>query len=699
MFLCAKPVWIAGKAKEMNIQAAIRTRVAACDALSLHIAGTAFYRLFVNGDFVAAGPARAAEGYLREDVIPLTYREGQELEIEIEAIGYFCGSLAAVRAPSCIMAELRQGDRVLQYTGRDFEGFLPGTHLQKVERYSVQRHFSEVWDFRENREVPATLEISKESYKILPRVAPYPVYDELSLNTAYRVGTFQFDETLPYKGNKYSWRSVPKEWGVYEKDEVVSRPCKWLQRQKQTVTGQEQPLPVVLEQGQYAIVDFERIEAGFLKMEWEALRESDVVVGFTELYLGEEFQFTQMNAQNVLEYFLPAGDKRTVQSFEAYTFRYAIIMVKEGSIRLNGFGAVTYMSDTRNVPELPYENETQAAIGRAAIRNFAHNALDFYMDCPSRERAGWLADGYFTAQAEFAMTGKTQIEDAFLENYRMFPNRRGEIPKGALPETYPSDIVPGGTFIPQFNLWYILQVEKYVFERGNAEKKEDFRDSIYGVLEFFRGYENSDGLVENLPSWNFIEWSGANDWCQDVNYPTNFLYSAALQAAAHLYEDEALVNRSEKVRQETLRQSFNGKYFLDHSVRDEKGNLQRQPHSSEVCQYYALLFGGIDPHAPEYAYLIHLMCDVFKLDREGAVPEIIEINVFPGLLLRMDALMKLGKYDLVLSTVEDFFGKMEPYTGTLWEYRQFKGSYDHGFSSIAYKVMKEAFEKKKNLTS
>ena len=694
MFLKAKPVWIAGQAEEMNIQAAIRTRVAACDALCLHIAGTAFYRLFVNGEFVAAGPARAAEGYLREDVIALSYPEGQELNIEIEAIGYYCGSLASVKAPSCIMAELRCGDRVLQYTGRDFEGFLPGTHLQKVERYSVQRHFSEVWDFRENLEVPGKLVPAKEHYDILPRVAPYPIYETLSVDTAHRVGTFTFDETLPYKENKYSWKSVPKVWGVYEKDEVVSRPTMWLQRQKQTVTAKDLPLPVALEEGQYAILDFGRIEAGFLTLELESQDESDVVVGFTELYLGEEFQFTQMNAQNVLEYFLPAGDDRWVQSFEPYTFRYAIVMAKKGSVRLKQFGAVTYMTDTRHVPELPYENEVQAAIGRAAVRNFSHNAMDLYMDCPSRERAGWLADGYFTSQAEYAMTGKTQVEDAFLENYRMFPNLRGEIPQGALPETYPSDIVPGGTFIPQFDLWYILEVEQYIFDRGNREKKELFRDSVLGVLDFFRRYENSDGLVENLPSWNFVEWSTANDWCQDVNYPTNFLYAAALEAAYHLYGGACHKARSEAVRRETIRQSFNGKYFQDHSVRNEAGQLELQGHASEVCQYYALLFGGIDMDAPEYAFLKHLITDVFALDRKGRMEEIIEINVFPGLFLRMDALMKLGKYDLVLSTVEDFFGKMEPYTGTLWEYRQFKGSYDHGFSSVAYAVMKKAYEKK-----
>ena len=40
--------------------------------------------------------------------------------------------------------------------------------------------------------------------------------------------------------------------------------------------------------------------------------------------------------------------------------------------------------------------------------------------------------------------------------------------------------------------------------------------------------------------------------------------------------------------------------------------------------------------------------------------------------------------------VKGFFGTMEEYTGTLWEYRQFEGSYDHGFASYALVVIKEA---------
>ena len=38
-----------------------------------------------------------------------------------------------------------------------------------------------------------------------------------------------------------------------------------------------------------------------------------------------------------------------------------------------------------------------------AIRTFAHNAVDLYSDCPSRERAGWLCDSYFSAKTEYCL--------------------------------------------------------------------------------------------------------------------------------------------------------------------------------------------------------------------------------------------------------------------------------------------------------
>jgi hypothetical protein len=84
-------------------------------------------------------------------------------------------------------------------------------------------------------------------------------------------------------------------------------------------------------------------------------------------------------------------------------------------------------------------------------------------------------------------------------------------------------------------MWYILEVEEFLADRAKGETKEDFFASISGVLGFLSQYENADGLLENLPSWNFVEWSDANTWTQNVNYPTNFLYSEALMAGYRLY--------------------------------------------------------------------------------------------------------------------------------------------------------------------
>ena len=112
--------------------------------------------------------------------------------------------------------------------------------------------------------------------------------------------------------------------------------------------------------------------------------------------------------------------------------------------------------------------------------------------------------------------------------------------------------------------------------------------------------------------------------------------------------------------------------------------------SSEAGQYYAVLFGGIDINSEKFRALKTLITDVFAPDRGGKMPEIMEVNAFIGAYLRLEALIKMGEYELLLRDVKGFFGNMEQYTGTLWEYRQFRGSCDHGFASYAMVAIQEA---------
>ena len=107
----------------------------------------------------------------------------------------------------------------------------------------------------------------------------------------------------------------------------------------------------------------------------------------------------------------------------------------------------------------------------AAVRTFCHNVLDIYMDCPSRERAGWLCDSYFTGKTEHFLFGTTFVEDAFLENYRLYKNDDGMIPEGSLPMCFPSDIKDNGEMIPQWTMWYVLEVEDYLTNRNTAAEQ------------------------------------------------------------------------------------------------------------------------------------------------------------------------------------------------------------------------------------
>ena len=86
------------------------------------------------------------------------------------------------------------------------------------------------------------------------------------------------------------------------------------------------------------------------------------------------------------------------------------------------------------------------------------------MDCPSRERAGWLCDSFFTSRTEYALTGRSTVEHAFLDNFLM-PERFEFLPDGMLPMCYPADH-NDRTFIPN---WAIKKMR----EIGNVELPQE----------------------------------------------------------------------------------------------------------------------------------------------------------------------------------------------------------------------------------
>jgi hypothetical protein len=75
MFKLAKPIFPKGMNKDMNVFAAFCGKVDSLKNAKISLTAYTFYQIYVNGKFVAYGPARTAKGYARVDVM-LDRRDG-----------------------------------------------------------------------------------------------------------------------------------------------------------------------------------------------------------------------------------------------------------------------------------------------------------------------------------------------------------------------------------------------------------------------------------------------------------------------------------------------------------------------------------------------------------------------------------------------------------------------------------------------
>jgi alpha-L-rhamnosidase len=675
----AVPVWPRGLLDEMNLAVGFRTRVPLGRRATIRVATSGVYRLFADGRFLGFGPARTAHGHARVDEWSVQPGEGTA-QILLEVVAPNINSYYVPQAPGFLQAEVRSDGDVVAWTGRDFEAFLLPERIRRVERYSVARTFSEAYRldtrsfaYRTDSEAPERipLEICPQA-QLLPRRVAYPAFEIawpvgiVSAGSANTVepASYHRDWTLDCIG--------PDLLGFAEADlEVI--PSLDIQR---FVFREDDSVPTVassLVAGRYVIHDFGCVLAGFIGLRARVSPGTTIYLLVDEILSDGDVDWKRLRCNNVLPLNC-SGGSFAFESMEPYAFRYLKVFVAAGEATELSLSIRRYEN-----PEAVLPREVEGPVNRllqAALATFRPNAVDLYTDCPSRERAGWLCDSFFLGRAERLFTGDSRVEKAFLENYRL--HRTDNLPAGMLPMCYPADH-PNGKFIPNWALWYVLQLEEYLARTSDEEEVLLHQPLVNGVLEWFVKYENEYGLLEALPGWIFVEWSMANEFVQDVNFPTNMLYAAALDAAGRLQADPSLGLRAARIRRSIQDLAFDGRWFSDNALRED-GVLLVTANRTEVCQYYALYFGVGEGDLAEELWS--------RLRTRGAweTPastenELHPANALNGMLLRFELLHRRGLREQMLHEALDFYLPMAERTGTLWEHHDTSASCCHGFAS------------------
>ncbi len=634
-FSKAAPVWISGQQVDKNVTASFRTVIQGnnvTDAI-LRLTASCDYRAWVNGEFLGHGPCVAGFGYFRVDEhnIGKMLKPGDNI-IAIEVAGYNIDNYYLPNQPSFLQAEITSSGKILAATASRqpviggktgmFEAAVFGQRSQEVPKYSFQRTNVEV-------------------YKLTPSYNAWMIDAKSEFKRA----------ALEQTDNK---RLIARR---------VMYPDYTIRKYTQAMDK--------------GIYKFECNSTGFIGAKVQVNTPSKVTFTWDEILMENDVNIRRLGCNSTLTYELQPG-QYTLESFEPYTLQYLKVQT-EGDCKVSDCYIRQYVNSDVARASFACNDERLNTIFKAAVETFKQNALDIFMDCPSRERAGWLCDSYFTSRVAFNLSGNTLIETNFIENF-LLPEKFRYIPEGMLPMCYPSDH-PNGNFIPNWAMWFVLELEEYAQRSGDRKMVQELQPKVMALLDYFRKFENEDGLLENLEKWIFVEWSKANEFVNGVNYPSNMLYAKTLEVAGKLYNQPALTAKAGRIHEAIRKQSFDGTFFIDNAIREDGRLVAQKNNRTETCQYYAFFLSTATPESHPSLWKILLNDFGPKRKTTKAYSEIYPSNAFIGNYLRLEMLARYGHVKQLLNESIDEYLYMANLTGTLWENITTVASCNHGFAS------------------
>jgi hypothetical protein len=202
------------------------------------------------------------------------------------------------------------------------------------------------------------------------------------------------------------------------------------------------------------------------------------------------------------------GTHRVFRPLWWRTWRYLELVVDTGAEPLT-------INDLRGVfTGYPFERRAQLNTGSSEIdkildigwRTARLCAHETYMDCPYYEQLQYVGDTRIQALVSLYMTG----DDRLMRNAiaQLNESRTAE---GATYSRAPSRLQQ---YIPPFSLWWIGMVHDYWMYRDDPQFVREMLPGVRQVLTFFGRYQKPDGLLGQVPWWNFADWVPA--WREGV---------------------------------------------------------------------------------------------------------------------------------------------------------------------------------------
>ncbi len=706
----AQPIFLQGLEWQYNVQAGFRrdfTVQQLPGAAQVAIAARSFYRLYINGSVAMHGPARTAHGYARVDVVdvlPYLQTGVNTVAVELTAgVGVQGGySNDCTCESSMLLAELWLDGVCALATDTDWDAI----HLTQREAYSERishcRQSAEVYrldaDYTAWRTGPLDAVQAHPWQKAALCTAPHPAMlsRPMPLPTLEKQGRAK----LVWAGQAHIDRTVPCAAPWYERS-YADHYAKLTQRPSfdyvQTV---EQPLPqgaAVHPLGSdgiavtgmpagstfAAMFDLGRPLLGFIGLTVSCEQPCTLDIVHMEAVAEYDNKAETLGGANpVTRLHLPAGSWQFL-TMEPALLRYARLYFR--GVNGNGPGRCTvqdlhvreYAYPDRPLASFRCSDEDLNRLFEASYQTMRLNTLDIFMDCPDRERGGWLCDSLWTARAAALLLGDHSVERAHIENFLLAPYGDGVgAANNFFPEVYPASKLPRSPAITTWSFWLMLELAEYVERSGDLAFALTHQKRVEDFVTGAARYVGPCGLLQDMP-YIFIDWSQSNSTenTQPISTAANALYAYMLQRLGQLYHRPEWTAAGEKVRG-ILRGALRAEgeptytdrpYFPDTLHPAADGSLRPGGSYTEACQYTVLwseLFSKEEIPSIARSVLYNMGPAPLKTHD----PMVGTAQIFIGLCIRCALLAKWDQPELLLRELRALYlPQLTEGPGTLWE--------------------------------
>lgn len=704
-FVKAKPVWGIDLINQYSQFLGFHTRIElekeTKETIMFHIAARSYYRLFLNGKMVANGPARTAKGYSRVDVITVKAQGIVNVAIEVAAIdkaGKYCND--CTMEPGMLTAEIVNADgMVLAATGDNtwrYEELLYRKSM--VETMSHSRGIVECcqmtmesinWQMGKTDHLKCPVAL-QEHIEFLERRSPYPDYHAIKMGGLQEIsdmvpdpnGTAGFVYELA-KDFNHDWYEMIPEENCF----IVS-----LRKEKETCftgkiaefrreTDQRRCYRILAGKNDCSLMwGIEKSELGFIEFEIEV--EHDCIV---DVINSDHLHLTGIMKSNtyVSRYELEKG-KYHIITFEPKLVRYIkFILRSEGAIVVTAPEIMDYSYPDNQSTFFECNDGDLNRIYEGARRTLRLSTLDIFMDCPQRERGGWLCDSQFSAYAAYQLFGDSNVEKDFIENFMLTDGQA--MWHGFFPEVYPGS-KPDSTDvgIANWSFWLMTQLYAYYMRTGDRDFVDECRKRVEQFIEgmlLLRGEQS--GLIEGMKSM-FVDWSLSNRSfaLEPISVPINCLAVCLLENMAELYQREDWKQSADVMRSIILKMDNTVGVFGGggDGAKIVKGQLTRTDCQTESGVALELWSGF---HREDKNYISNFVNTMGVAPKFRSNPNVGKSNLFIGLMIRFDVLMKLGRVEELVKEIRELYlDELKIGSGTFFEnYNALSGC--HGFNGAA----------------